>query len=122
MPLFEITESCVSAIKSLVRAETEEEAKRKFYEEGAYVVTTREDVESQLESITETVEEEKELYVVASGYDVRCDCGHEETHVQLSERALFPRPEVGEGGAYVYNCPSCAYRHVFDGGDIYDAF
>ena len=118
MPLFEITESCVSTIKSLVRAETQLEAKQKFYEEGELVLTTREDVESQLESITEVGEHERRLGAVAASYELTCDCrGHGyQGGIQLTEL------EQDKDGLWIWDCPQCAYRHIFDGGDVEHAF
>ena len=118
MPLFEITESCVSAIKSLVRAETEEEAKRKFYEDGELVLTTREDIESQFESITEVKEYERSIGAVAASYELTCDCRRNgyEGGIQLTEL------EQDKDGLWIWDCPECAYRHVFDGGEVEHAF
>jgi len=57
------------------------------------------------------------LNIVASGYDIQCGCGDDfnEVHIQLDDLET-------EHGCYVYECPECHYRHVFDGGDISHAF
>ena len=119
MALFEITESCVSSIKSLVRADTEEQAREKFYSDGEFISTTREDIETQLEDITEVPEEEPTFSVQAAAYELICSCGGQLLNTQLTQ---LPRPEPEEEGVWVWVCPDCQFRHCFDGGEVQDAF
>ena len=63
-------------------------------------------------------QETPSLYVVAAAYELRCECGGELLNTQLTE---LPRPEENWGG-WVWVCPDCQFRHIFDGGEVEHAF
>ena len=54
--------------------------------------------------------EENNLAIVASGYDMSCDCGHQWDCIQLTD--------LKWDDAYIVECPDCHTVHRVDPSEI----